>query len=240
MLRAGKEWFIRMKRILIIEDDPQIAMIERDYLAVNDFEADIARTGDEGIRMALASAYDLILLDLMLPGTDGYGVCRKLRETLDIPIIMVTAKQEDIDMIKGLNIGADDYITKPFSPNILVARVKSNLAQYERLKQAGGEKADEIKVGGIRIETGSHRVFLQDKEVDIKNKEYELLLFLVTNMNMVFNKETLYERIWGFDALGDSATVAVHINRLREKMEDEPSNPKHIQTVWGAGYRFIG
>ena len=227
-----------MKKVLIIEDDPQIAKIERDYLAVNDFGADIANTGHEGIQMALAEKYDLILLDLMLPGIDGFEICRKLRETLDIPIIMVTAKQEDIDTIKGLNMGADDYITKPFSPNVLVAHVKANIAQYERLKQSGGKAADEINAGSITIQTGPRRVFVKNKEVEIKNKEYELLLFLATNMNIVFDKETLYERIWGLDALGDNATVAVHINRLREKVEEEPSNPKHIQTVWGAGYRF--
>ena len=227
-----------MKRILIIEDDPQIAMIERDYLAVNDFEAKIAQTGDEGIQEALAEQYDLILLDLMLPGTDGFSVCRKLRETLDIPIIMVTAKQEDIDMIKGLGLGADDYITKPFSPNVLIAHVKANLSQYNRLKKDGHRNMSEIRAGDIRIQTGSRRVFVQEREIEVKNKEYELLLFLVTNMDMVFNKEMLYERIWGFNALGDNATVAVHINRLREKIEQDPANPKHIQTVWGAGYRF--
>ena len=228
-----------MKRILIIEDDPHIAKLETDYLTTHDFEVWVADTGDKGVQMALTMKYDLILLDLMLPGIDGFEVCRKLRETLDIPIIMVTAKQEDIDMIKGLNTGADDYITKPFSPNVLVAHVKANIAQYERLKQSGMKKPDEIKASNIRVQTNSRRVFVREKEVEVKNKEYELLLFLMTNMNIVFNKETLYERIWGFDALGDNATVAVHINRLREKIEDEPSNPKYIQTVWGAGYRFM-
>ena len=228
-----------MKKILIIEDDPQIAKIERDYLMVNEFEATIAKTGDEGIRLALAGQYNLILLDLMLPGTDGFTVCRKLRETLDIPILMVTARQEDIDMIKGLGQGADDYITKPFSPSILVAHVKANIAQYERLKQSGSRVTGDIIAGNIRIQTGSHCVFVSDREVAMKNKEYELLLFLVTNMDRVFNKETLYERIWGADAMGDSATVVVHINRLREKLEADPSKPKHILTVWGAGYRFV-
>ena len=227
-----------MKRVLIVEDDPQIATIERDYLAVNGFDADIASAGDEGIQMAESGQYDLVILDLMLPGTDGLTVCRKLRETLDIPIIMVTAKSEDIDMIKGLGLGADDYITKPFSPNVLIAHVKANLAQHERLKQSGMRATSEINAGSIRINTGSRRVFLRDKEVEVKNKEYELLLFLITNIDMVFSKDTLYERIWGFDAMGDNATVAVHIGRLREKIEDDPSNPKHIQTVWGAGYRF--
>ena len=227
-----------MKRVLIVEDDPKIAMIERDYLAVNDFEADIAKTGDEGIQLAQSGGYDLIILDIMLPGTDGFAVCRKLRETLDIPILMVTAKGEDIDLIKGLGLGADDYITKPFSPNVLIAHVKANLAQYERLKQSGNRMLSEITAGEIRIQTGSRRIFVRDKEVEVKNKEYELLVFLVTNIDMVFSKEMLYERIWGYDALGDNATVAVHISRLREKIEVDPANPKYIQTVWGAGYRF--
>jgi len=227
-----------LKKILIIEDDQLIAMIERDYLAANGFEADIAKTGDEGLVMGQTGGYDLILLDLMLPGTDGFSVCRKLRETIDIPIIMVTAKGEDIDMIKGLGLGADNYLTKPFSPNVLIAHVKANLVQYERLKQSEKRTRSEIQVGNIRLHTDSHRVFVRDKEVDIKNKEYELLLFLITNIDIVFNKDTLYERIWGYNATGDNATVAVHIGRLREKIEDDPANPKYIQTVWGAGYRF--
>jgi DNA-binding response OmpR family regulator len=227
-----------MKKILIIEDDPVIAGVEKDYLEVSGYEVTIAETGDSGLEIALTGQHDLILLDLMLPGIDGFTICKKLRETLDIPIIMVTAKQEDIDNIKGLNMGADDYITKPFSPNVLVAHVKANLAQYERLKQSGGKSVDEITAGNIRIITGSRRVFVSDKEVDVKNKEYELLLFLMTNDDMVFSKEQLYERIWGYDALGDNATVTVHINRLREKVEEQPSQPKYIQTVWGVGYRF--
>jgi len=228
-----------VKKILIIEDDPQIAKIERDYLAVSDFEATVAKTGDEGIELAFAGQYDLVLLDLMLPGTDGFTVCRTLRETLDIPILMVTARQEDIDLIKGLGLGADGYITKPFSPNVLVAHVKANLVQYERLKQTGSGAAGDIIAGDVRIQASSRRVFVGDREIEMKNKEYELLFFLVTNMDMVFSKEVLYERIWGFDAMGASATVAVHINRLREKLEADPSKPRHIQTVWGAGYRFV-
>jgi len=228
-----------MKKILIIEDDPQIAKIERDYLAVSDFESALAKTGDEGIQMALSDQYDLIILDLMLPGMDGFEVCRTLRESLDIPIIMVTAKQEDIDMIRGLNQGADDYIAKPFSPNVLIAHVKANLAQYERLKSSAARNIGEIRAGNIRIQTGPRRVFVKDREIDLKNKEYELLLFLVKNIDLVFSKEALYERIWGLNALGDNATVAVHINRLREKIEDDPASPKYIKTVWGAGYRFV-
>lgn len=226
-----------MKKILIIEDDSEIAAIERDYLEINDCEVTISPDGSAGINLALMEAFDLILLDLMLPGIDGFTVCRKLREQLDIPILMVTAKREDIDKIRGLGMGADDYIIKPFSPNELVARVKSNISQYERLKGTS-EVMSELTVGNIRINTKSHRIYANDQEIELKNREYELLLYLVTNADIVFSKETLYERIWGYDALGDNATVAVHINRLREKIEEDPSNPKYIQTVWGAGYRF--
>lgn len=190
-----------MKRILIIEDDETIAAIERDYLVRSGFAVGIAATGDEGLALGRTGKYDLILLDLMLPGMDGFSVCHALRKALDIPILMVTARQEDIDKIRGLGMGADDYITKPFSPSVLVARIKANLAQYDRLKGRAGRA--QIQMGDI-----------------------------------VFSKEALYERIWGYDALGDNATVAVHINRLREKIEKTPSEPRHIQTVWGAGYRF--
>ena len=191
-----------MKRILIIEDDETIAAIERDYLVRSDFAVDIAATGGEGLALGRTGKYDLILLDLMLPGMDGFSVCHALRKALDIPILMVTVRQEDIDKIRGLGMGADDYITKPFSPSVLVARIKANLAQYDRLK--GG------RAGRAQIQMG----------------------------DIVFSKEALYERIWGYDALGDNATVAVHINRLREKIEKTTSEPRHIQTVWGAGYRF--
>ena len=201
-----------MKRILIIEDDETIAAIERDYLTVNDFETDIAASGPDGIRMGRMGRYDLILLDLMLPGMDGFDVCRRLRETLDIPILMVTARQEDIDKIKGLGMGADDYITKPYR--------------------------SQIQLGSILLQQDSRRVFVDGKEIELKNKEYELLLFLMLNADIVFSKETLYERILGYDAMGDNATVAVHINRLRDKIEKTPSEPRYIQTVWGAGYRF--
>ena len=209
-----------MSHICIIEDDAAIAEIERDYLEINGFTVSIATDGVSGLNLTQKESFDLILLDLMLPQLDGFTLCRKLRERLDIPILMVTAKKEDIDKIRGLGLGADDYIVKPFSPSELVARVQ------------------DITVGAIRICPKSHRVFVQEQEINLKNKEYELLLFLVTNADTVFDRETLYERIWGMDALGDNATVAVHINRLREKLEEDPSHPKYIETVWGAGYRF--
>ncbi|ABX41841.1 response regulator transcription factor [Lachnoclostridium phytofermentans] len=227
-----------MGKILIIEDDAAIAAIERDYLAIDHFEVEIALDGRSGMEKALQGGFDLILLDLMLPGIDGFTVCCKLRETLDIPILMVTARREDIDKIRGLGLGADDYIEKPFSPSVLVARVKANLAQYARLKKTDRTAPIQLNIGSIRINTDTHRVYVNDIEIDLKNKEYELLLFLALNADVVFNRETLYERIWGMDAMGDNATVAVHINRLRDRIEEDPGNPRYIQTVRGAGYRL--
>jgi len=228
-----------MDKILIIEDDEAIAAIERDYLEIDNFQVEIAADGVSGLSRGLSGEFDLILLDLMLPGMDGFSVCRKLREKLNIPILMVTARQEDIDKIRGLGLGADDYIEKPFSPGVLVARVKANLAQCRRLSQPA-EAPSEITLGGIRLNTGTHRVFVDGREVELKNKEYALLLFLMLNVDMVFDRETLYEKVWGLEAMGDNATVAVHINRLREKLEKDPAKPRYIETVWGAGYRFRG
>jgi len=227
-----------MKKILIIEDDIAIAEIERDFLEMDGFEITIATDGTEGLKQASTDNFDLILLDLMLPGIDGYEICRKLRTKLDIPILMVTAKIEDIDKIRGLGLGADDYIAKPFSPTELVARVKSNLAQYERLTSVDNKKTEEVKAGHVRINILTHRVYVDNCEFEFKNKEYELLLFFVANPDVVFSKEQLYEKIWGMDAFGDLKTVAVHINRIREKIEKDAQNPIYIQTVWGAGYRF--
>lgn len=226
-----------MNRILIIEDDSDIAAIERDYLEIQQYEVEIATDGKEGIHQALHGQFDLILLDLMLPEVDGFSVCRTLREQLDIPILMVTARHEDIDKIRGLGLGADDYIEKPFSPSVLVARVQANLAQYARVKGAT-VATPQLIAGAITVDTISRRVFVREQEIFLKNKEYELLRYLMEHSEMVLSREMLYEQIWGMDALGDSATVAVHINRLREKIEENPGVPKHIQTVRGAGYRF--
>lgn len=228
-----------MDKILIIEDDRAIAEIEQDYLAISGYETDIEADGAQGLKMSLTGDYSLILLDLMLPGMDGFSICKTIRAQLDIPILMVTAKKEDIDKIRGLGIGADDYIVKPFSPGELVARVKSHLERYRRL--TGGERIQspkEIRFANLCIQPGARRVLVHGQEVELKKKEFELLCFLVSNADIVFNKETLYERIWGMDSVGDNATVTVHINRLREKIEDDPANPQYIQTVWGAGYRF--
>ena len=228
-----------MKRILIIEDDQGIAELERDYLEANGFSADIAVDGKTGEKKALEDAYDLILLDIMLPGRDGFQICRTIRETKDIPILMVSARQEDIDKIRGLGLGADDYIVKPFSPNELVARVKGHLARYEQLMSREVHR-DVLHYGDLEIDESGHRVFVKEKEVTLPNKEFELLLFFAKNPGIVFNKETLFDRVWGSEALGETATVSVHVNRIREKIEEDTANPRYIETVWGAGYRFRG
>jgi DNA-binding response OmpR family regulator len=226
------------KKILIVEDDVSIAEIERDFLDIDGFDSFIVTNGTDGLREATSGEYDLILLDLMLPGLDGYEITRRIRDSIDVPILMVTAKTEEFDKIRGLGLGADDYISKPFSPTELVARVKANIAQYERLTGDQAARNSEITAGNVRINLKARRAYVSGNEIDLKNKEYELLVFFVSNPDTVFSKEVLYERIWGMDALGDIATVAVHINRLREKIERSPANPVYIQTVWGAGYRF--
>ena len=222
-----------MPHILIVEDDRAIARIEKDYLELNGFQVTLAEDGETGRKLALQQPFDLILLDVMLPKLDGFTLLQHLREQLDVPILLVTARTEDLDKIRGLGLGADDYIEKPFSPSVLVARVRANLAQYARLKQ--GDKGRLLQSGSLRLDTAARRVFLEEQEVPLKNKEYELLLFFMRNAGMVFDRETLYERVWGLEAMGDSATVAVHINRLREKLGEGV-----IQTVRGAGYRFSG
>lgn len=224
------------KKILIVEDDSDIAEIEKDYLETSGYEVSIAKTGSDGVREALSGNYDLIILDIMLPGIDGFEVCKIIRGEIDIPIMMLTARKSDIDKIKGLGFGADDYIEKPFSPSVLVARVKSQLAQYERLK--GTTDANKIILSDITLEADTHRVFVNDKEVVLPNKEFQLLEFLMTNANIVFSRETLYDRIWGMNSFGNTSTVPVHINRLREAVEQEPAKPKHLITVWGVGYKF--
>ena len=231
-----------MKKILIIEDDVEIAEIERDFLLLEGFDVTIKADGLEGYHEAKTGIYDLILLDLMLPNVNGHEICKQIRNDIDVPILMVTAKGEDVDKIRGLGFGADDYISKPFSPTELVARVKSNLAQYERLnaKIPRVEKEKELVIGGIKVNLQTHRVYVEGKEVALKHREYELLVFLMSNPDIVFSKEHLYERIWGMDAFGDVKTVVVHLGRIRDKIEKDPQNPIYIQTVRGAGYRFSG
>lgn len=229
-----------MERILIIEDDADIAEIEKDYLSLSGYSVDIANDGNGGLYAALHEKYDLILLDLMLPGLDGLEICRRIRDKTKIPILMVTAKITDLDKIRGLGLGADDYIEKPFSPSVLVARVKAHIAQFRRLSESAVRPASAVlTVGDVTVNTAEHRVYKNGAEVELKNKEYELLVFFMTNKGLLFSRDDLYVKIWGMEALGDSSTVSVHINRLREKLEDDPSSPTHITTVRGAGYRFV-
>jgi DNA-binding response OmpR family regulator len=226
-----------VQKILIIEDEADIAELERDYLEVNGFDSDIASTGEEGLNLARTHSYSLILLDLMLPGIDGFQLCKKLREFLDIPILMVTARKEDIDKIRGFDRGADDYIVKPFTPNELVARVKAHIARYNRLINRE-EKKKEIEIKNLMVDLDSRRVFVDEDEKTFTAKEFDLLVFLATHPNRVFSKEHLFERIWGYDSLGDITTVTVHIRKIREKIEQDPSTPEFIETIWGVGYRF--
>ena len=225
------------KRILIVEDDDDIASIEKDYLEVSGYQVTVEENGTAGLTEALTGDYDLILLDVMLPGMDGFQIVRKLRDKVDIPIMMVTAKRTDIDKIRGLGFGADDYIEKPFSPGVLVAKVKSQLAQYERLK-GKPEDRKRITISGITLESDTHRIWVRGEEKVLPNKEFQLLEFLMVHADVVYSRETLYTRIWGMDSLGNTATVPVHINRLRETVEKDPANPRHIITIWGVGYKF--
>lgn len=223
-----------MDKILIIEDDEAIAQLERDYLAINGFACDIAERGTKGLELALENEYALVIIDIMLPGMSGYDVCAKLREKKETPVIFLSAKDDDIDKIRGLGLGADDYMTKPFSPNELVARVKAHIQRHRRL--SGKDSGSSIAFGDILINTDSRSVTLSGKEVALTAKEYDLFLYLAKNPNHVFSKDVLFDKIWGFDAIGDVSTVTVHIQRLREKLDKR--EPKHIETVWGVGYRF--
>ncbi len=227
-----------MKKILIIEDDISIAELERDYLEIDGFSVDIETSGQRGLKIAESAEYDLIILDLMLPEINGFEICRKLRSEKNIPILMVSARKEDIDKIRGLGLGADDYITKPFSPGELVARVKAHLARYERLFKHKEQKEELIEIRGLSIDKSSRRVYVNGEEIPFTTKEFDLLALLAANPDRVFSKEEIFERIWGYDCFGDVATVTVHIRKIREKIEIDPPNPQYIETLWGAGYRF--
>ena len=227
-----------MSRILIIEDELSIAELERDYLELNDFEVEIETNGAKGLDKALENDYSLILLDLMLPDLDGFEICRQIREKKDIPIIMVTAKKNDIDKIRGLGLGVDDYVTKPFSPSELVARVKAHISRYERLIGSTSLQNDVIEIRGLKIDKTDRRVYVDGEEKVFTNKEFDLLTFLASNPNKVFSKDELFNKIWNMESIGDIATVTVHIKKIREKIEFDTSKPQYIETVWGVGYRF--
>ncbi|WP_371381035.1 response regulator transcription factor [Sporomusa aerivorans] len=226
-----------MERILIIEDDMDIAELERDYLQLNGFKTEIIQDGLTGMKKAASGAYDAVVVDLMLPNKDGFEIIKEIRKNLEIPVIVVSAKMEDIDKIRGLNVGADDYLTKPFSPAELVARIKAHLKRYQRLK--GLTPAQEVlQYKGLEINIASHKVQVNGNEIPLTTKEYELLFFLAANPNIVFSKEHLFDAIWGDDCFGDVATVAVHIQKIRKKIEKNPASPEFIETLWGTGYRF--
>lgn len=227
-----------MKKILIIEDELNIAELERDYLEIEGFEVEIQCNGNIGLSRCKNENYDLIILDLMLPDLDGFDICRRLRKTSTVPIIIVSAKTEDMDKIRGLGLGADDYMVKPFSPLEMVARVKAHIARHERLLGFRSDSGDEIEIKGLALNKTSRRVMLNGQEVAFAAKEFDLLVFLASNPNRVLTKEQIYVQIWDEEACGDLTTVAVHIRKIREKIEADPSNPQYLETVWGAGYRF--
>lgn len=227
-----------MSKILIVEDEEAIADLEKDYLELSDFEVTIENTGDKGLETALAGKFDLVILDLMLPGVDGFEVCKRIREEKNIPIIMVSAKKDDIDKIRGLGLGADDYMTKPFSPSELVARVKAHMARYDRLVGSNQKVNDIIEIRGLKIDKTARRVYVDGEERVFTTKEFDLLTFLAENPNHVYSKEELFREIWDMDSIGDIATVTVHIKKIREKIEYDTAKPQYIETIWGIGYRF--
>ena len=227
-----------MKKILIVEDEVAIAELEKDYLELSGFDVVMQHTGDAGLKAALNEDFNLIILDLMLPNVDGFEICKKVREKKNTPIIMVSAKKEDIDKIRGLGLGADDYMTKPFSPSELVARVKAHLARYERLVGSGVKANEIIEIRGIKIDKTARRVYVNGEEKAFTTKEFDLLTFLAENPNHVFTKEELFNKIWDMESIGDIATVTVHIKKIREKIEFNTSKPQYIETIWGVGYRF--
>ena len=227
-----------MSKILIVEDELAIAELEKDYLELSGFTVDIESSGDTGAKRALEEDYNLIILDLMLPNMDGFEICKKVREEKNIPVIMVSAKKDDIDKIRGLGLGADDYMTKPFSPSELVARVKAHLARYERLIGTGTKENEMIQIRGIKIDKTARRVYVNGEEKIFTTKEFDLLTFLAQNPNHVYTKEELFQEIWDMESIGDIATVTVHIKKIREKIELNTSKPQYIETIWGVGYRF--
>ncbi len=227
-----------MSKILIIEDEESIAELERDYLELSGFEVEIENDGDKGLARALEDDFDIFIVDLMLPGTDGFEICRRIRETKNTPIIIVSARKDDIDKIRGLGLGADDYITKPFSPSEMVARVKAHLSRYERLIGTGQPANDIIEIRGLKIDKTARRVWVNGEEKNFTTKEFDLLTFLAQNPNHVFTKEELFQKIWDMDSVGDIATVTVHIKKIREKIEMNTAKPQYIETIWGVGYRF--
>ena len=227
-----------MSKVLIVEDEESIAEIEKDYLELSGFSVVIEKDGTVGMAKALGEDFDIIILDLMLPGSDGFEICKRVREVKNTPIILVSAKKEDIDKIRGLGLGADDYITKPFSPSELVARVKAHLSRYDRLVSTAKSDNEIVEIRGIKVDKTARRVFINGEERVFTTKEFDLLTFLAQNPNRVYTKDELFREIWDMESIGDIATVTVHIKKIREKIEFDTSKPQYIETIWGVGYRF--
>lgn len=227
-----------MSRVLIIEDEMPIAELERDYLELSDFEVAIETDGRAGLDRVLSEDFDILILDLMLPGISGFDICREVREKREMPIILVSARKDDIDKIRGLGLGADDYITKPFSPSELVARVKAHLNRYDRLLKSSAQENEIIEIRGLKIDKDARRVWVNGEEKPFTTKEFDLLSFLAQNPNRVFTKDELFREIWDMESIGDIATVTVHIKKIREKIEKSTAKPEYIETIWGVGYRF--
>lgn len=229
---------VSQELIHIIEDESEIALLIRDYLEDEGFRVIISSTGKMGLEQTLEKKPDLVILDLMLPEMDGFEVCRNLRKTLELPILILSSKNTDMDKVLALGIGADDYVTKPFSPVVLLARVKAHLRRAGRQAQGVDERI--LEFGDLKIFTESYGVLLNGHEVSMTNKEFELLKYLAQNAGRVVSKEQIISAVWGNNFFGDDNTVPVHMYKIREKIEKNPSKPKYIQTVWGIGYRFIG
>ncbi len=225
-------------RILIVDDEIEILELVKDYLEREGFEVVTAVDGQAAIEAARRERPDLMVLDIMLPKIDGFEVCRQLRGEMVIPILLLSAKGQEVDKILGLGLGADDYITKPFSPGELVARVKAHLRRSTLLSK--GHEGDIMTFNDLTIDIQGYRVTRHGQEVVLPAREFELLRFLVRHPNQVFTREMLFVKVWGYDYVGDDSTVTVHIRRLREKLEDDPRNPRYIKTIWGVGYKFEG
>ena len=224
-------------KILVVDDEKLIVKGIKFSLEQDGMEIDVAYDGEEALNLIKKNDYDLAVLDVMLPKMDGLQVCREVREFSQMPIIMVTAKGEDMDKIMGLEYGADDYMTKPFSPSELVARVKAHMARYQRLVGSNAQQNDIVEIRGIKIDKTARRVWVNGEEKAFTTKEFDLLTFLAENPN-VFTKDELFREIWDMASIGDIATVTVHIKKIREKIEYDTSKPQYIETIWGVGYRF--
>ena len=226
------------KKVLVVDDDCEIRELLADYLQVEGYQVIIAYDGQNALDLARHHTPDLIVLDIMMPGLDGFEVCRILRHESPVPILMLSARQEEADKLLALGLGADDYISKPFSPREVVARVKAQLRRASALPRV--ENSCLIRFGDLEIDTEGHIVSLKGKTVALTTREFEILKFLMLNPGRVFNRNQIFEAVWGEKSLGGSDAVMVHIRHLREKIEDDPTKPAYIKTVWGAGYKFDG